>query len=306
MHALLLLLLSAAAAGETSPAIPRRLAEYDFDAARTFEQRIAPMPPSLLETWRVLDKAPGYASYTLNPAEKSEFLAALGALPPRLKQVLKDRLIAFYFISDLQGNGITDWVLDDSKRTHVYMVLNPAGFKKSLSQLLTGREGSVFQGEGALSVDAGEGGSGILYTVAHESAHVFDYVVGLTRFTDPHYAQAVGKTPGGWDLWTDYYQPGPATAFPARARLRFYGVKPPELAAAEAPAVCAQLKASPFASLYGATNWADDAAELFLFDHLTRTLGRPYRYTCGGKVYDLVTPARKARAARVLKPLYGK
>ncbi len=305
MNALLLLLLSAAAAQES--AISRRLADYDFDASRTLEQRIVPIPAKVLDAWRVADKEPAYAPYEPTVVEKAEFLTAIGALPPRLKQVLRERVIGFYFVSGLRGNGITDWVLDDKKDTYVYMILNPAGFKKSLAEALTGREGSVFKTPGALSVDAGAGGTGMLYTVTHESAHVFDYVVGLTRYTDEGHAKATGRyLKNAAGDWLDYTKAAPASDFPTRSRLRFYGFGGSELAAAEAPAVCAQLKASPFASLYGSMNWADDAAELFLFDHLTRTLGRPYRYTCGGKVFDLVTPARKARAARVLKPLYGK
>lgn len=306
MNAFYLLLAALSFAAEPAPA-RKRLSSYDFDASRTFAQRVQVMPPDLLESWKALDEAPDYAPYALTPAERDEFLAALGALPPRLKLVLKERLIAFYFIANLKGNGLTEWVLDDDKRVYAYMVLNPAGFKKSLSELLTGREASPFKGSAALSVDAGPGGSGILYTVAHESAHAFDYTTGLTRYTDPGFAGAVGrKLEGGWDVWTGYQTPGPGADFPARARLRFYGFNPPELAASEAPAVCARLKTSPFASLYGATNWADDAAELFLFDHLTRALGRPYRYTCGGKVVDLNTKERRARAARVLRPIFGK
>ena len=309
MNALLpLLLLSTAwAAGEPAAADWHKLSSFDFDASRSFEQRIVPMPAALLESWRSMDKTPGYEPYALSSDEKREFLTALGALPPRLKQVLKNRLIAFYFVSDLKGNGITDWVLDDAQSTYVYMVLNPAGFKKSLSQLLSERESSPFKGGSAVSVDVGPGGSGILYTVAHESAHAFDYVSGLTRFTDLEHGKAVGMSvAGGWDVWTGYAAPQPASDYPARARLRFYGFGEPQLAASEAAGVCAQLKDSPYASLYGSLNWADDAAELFLFDHLTRVLGRPYRYVCGGKTVDLDGRGRRARAARVLKPLYAR
>lgn len=305
MNALLLALATFCTAGPDTNW--SELSSFDFDPGRSFEQRVVPMPEPLLQEWQILDKASGYAPYALSADEKREFLTALGALPPRLKQTLKERVIAFYFVSGFKGNGATNWALDDGKNTYVYMVLNPAGFKKSLSQVLSERESSPFKGGAAVSVDAGQGGSGILYTVAHEAAHAFDYVAGLTRYTELEHGKAAGKNvAGGWDVWTGYATPQPASDYPARARLRFYGHSEPQLAAAEAAGVCAQLKDSPYASLYGSTNWADDAAELFLFDHLTRVLGRPYRYACGGKAFDLDTKGRRGRAARVLKPLFSR
>lgn len=299
-----LLLLAASCATAADLADHKRLSTYDFDASRPLVERVAPMPERVLALWRETDASPGYANYALTPSERAEFAAAVDALPPRLKEVLRERLIAFYFISGLMGNGLTEWVLDERQRTHFYIGINPSAFGKTLSQLLSDRERSVFRGMAAVAVDAGPGGSGIIYTVAHEAAHAFDYAAGLTRFTEPVHARVLGRSlEGGWDVWRAYDAPLLPFDFPARRRLRFYGFAPPELEAWEAPEVCRQLAASPFSSLYGTRNWADDAAELFLFDHLTRTLGRPYRYHCAGETVEMDTPARRARARAVLQDL---
>jgi hypothetical protein len=300
----LILLGARASAAETRDA--RALASYAPDFSRPLAARAAPIPGWLLALWSRADEAPAYADHALTPKEKREFAAALDGLPPRMREVLSERLIAFYFVSNLKGNGITDWVLDASSRTYVYMILNPAAFDKTVSQVLTERERSAFRGVPDLAVDAGPGGSGILYTVAHECAHAFDYTRGLTPFTEGGLAARLGvKAPASWDVWRAYGRPLPKNDYPARAKLHFYGFGAPELDAAEAGPVCAQLAGSPFTSLYGSRSWAEDAAELFVARHLTRDLGRPYRVLCGGKVYEPMSEARVARRAeRILAPLY--
>jgi hypothetical protein len=285
----------------------KALASYSTDFSRPLADRVAPIPDWLLDLWRKADETRAYADHALTAAEKREFAAALDGLPAPMRAALSERMIAFYFVANLKGNGITSWVLDASSRTYTYMILNPAAFDKTLSQLLTERERSVYRGAADVSVDAGSGGSGILYTVSHEGAHAFDYARGLTPFTDPRSAAALRtKAPVSWDAWGAYDRPLPADDYPARSRLHFYGFGEPALAAAEGPEVCAQLAASPFASLYGSRSWAEDAAELFVGRHLTRDLGRPYRLLCGGKVFEPMSRPRVAeRAERILAPLYS-
>lgn len=191
------------------------------------------------------------------------------------------------------------------------MVFNPAAFQQTLSQTLTRREHSVFRGKAAVSIDAGKGGSGMLYSVAHESAHAFDYVAGLTPYTDGGVAEALSRPTGvSWDVWDSYRQPRPENDFPLRSSLHFYGFNPPSLKASQAAQVYAQLSSSPFASLYGSVNWADDAADLFVFQHLTVALGRPYRIQLRGPggirtvAEPMSNPRVRDRAAKILAPIY--
>jgi hypothetical protein len=306
---LALLMLVRPAAAAAAPDV-RALASYRNDTVITvpLADRVAPIPDWLLQLWRDGDKVPAYANHALTAKEKREFAAALDGLPRRMREALSERLIAFYFVSNLKGNGLTDWVLDASSRTYVYILLNPSAFDKTLSQLLSERERSAFRGSADVSVEAGKGGSGILYSVAHECAHAYDFARGLTPFTDPEEAERLGeKAPASWDVWREYFRPLPENDYPARAKLHFYGFGGgAALDAAEAPAVCAQFVASPFTSLYGSRSWAEDAAELFVARHLTKDLGRPYRLLCGGKLYEpMSNPRIAARADRILAPLYA-
>jgi hypothetical protein len=290
---------------------PKSLSSYSFDASRPIVERVADMPDWLLQFLRKMDEAPHYKSYRPSAQEKIAWSEAVNGLPPRMKKILKNRLIAVYFISGLKGNGLTDWVLDSSSHVYTYIALNPAGLRQTLSETLTEREVSVFQGIASVSVDAGKGGSGILYSVAHESAHVFDYVVGLTPYTHHTVARALSRPINvSWDAWSSYERPWWENDFPTRSRLRFYNFRPPELKPDKAPQVYRQFSRSPFASLYGSVNWADDIADLFVFHHITSTLGRPYRIRVGGPngfetvLEPMSNPVVRQRAEKLLAPIY--
>lgn len=287
----------------------KKLSSYAFDDARPLADRVEEMPPWLLKAWREMDEAPQYRPYLPTAKEKREFDRNLALLPKPIQDAMKDRLIAFYFIENLKGNGLTDWVLDASSRCYVYVVINPVVFRQTLSQTIAERDRSVFRGTVDLQVDAGRGDGGIVYALAHEGLHAYDYIVGITPFTEPDVAWHRPKPALPWESWSAYDSPLAEGDFPARARLRFYGFKPPELEAAEAAQVYRALARSPFVSLYGARNWADDAAELFVFHHITRTLGRAYRIRLrddDGSTFahePAKSPALRERAARILKSL---
>jgi hypothetical protein len=302
----LIVVLAAASASAAGPD-PKALSSFAFDASLPLDRRIEAIPDWLLSFWRQADEAPDYQAYQPTEDEKKEFSRIIHGLPLRMQLALRERAVGIYFVSNLKGNGLTDWVLDSKQQTYFYTILNPSGFQKSLSQTLAQRERSPFVGSPAFSIDVGEGGSGMIYSLSHELAHAFDYVEGLTPYTEPHHAKRLGRPlKVSWGPWAEYDLPRPESDFPARSQLAFYGFKPPKLDAAAAPDVCAQWAKSPFVSLYGSLNWADDAAELFVFYHLTRNLGRPYRVRCGDATFEpLSDPRRRDRISEVLQPLYG-
>lgn len=301
----MILALLLAAAVQAAPQKPDRmhaLSSYAFDARVPAAERVKRVPDWVLAHWSKADGAPEYAAYEPTPAQKRRLAEAIGALPEEVRRVLEERLIEITFISRLKGNGITNWALDEKGRTFVHVILAAESLEKPLSLALSERESSPFKGGAAVAVDAGPGGEAV-YAVAHELFHAYDYVRGVTPYTESHHAAAVGKSgKGGWDVWKGYTEAKPEAHYPARALLRFYGFKPPLLPDSEAASVCGQLAGSPFPSLYGSMNWADDAAELFVYRHLVERLGRPYRYVCGGKTFDRAADAALRARARSLVP----
>lgn len=304
-YALLLLLSWPLAARAAAPPDPKALKSYDFDASIPLP-RLRPMPPWLLQMWKDIDEMP-YEAYTPTGPEAEQLAKAFAGLPAPMRKTLSERLVAVYLVKGLKGNGITNWMMDSSRRPYVYMILNPAGFRQTLSELMTERDLSLFRGKADLKVEAGDE-KGILYSVAHESAHAFDYVKGATPYTEPGSYEAMhpgSKAAGRWDVWADYSTPRPEADYPLRTKLHFYGFGAPELEAAQADALCSQWAGTPFASFYGSRSWAEDLAELFVLRHLTQDLHLPLRRICGGKAHEpWDNPKVRARAQRLLKPLY--
>lgn len=292
-----------AACSAPPPPDSHALSSHAFDAASPLP-RLKPIPSWLLAGWAGEDGMP-YEAYAASAEETEILAAAFAGLPAPVRKVLDERLIAVYLVKGLKGNGATTWVVDPSSRTFVYMILNPAGFRQTVSEVMTERDRTLFRGPADLTVEAGAR-KGILYTVAHESAHAYDYVHSVTPFTDQNFTPA-GKVgwARGWDVWADYAQPRPAADYPLRTKLRFYGFGAPELDPEQAPALCSQWAKSPFASMYGSRSWAEDFAELFVLRHLTQDLGQPLRRICGGKTYaPWDHPKVRERAQRLVAPLY--
>jgi len=283
----------------------RALASYGFDSAAPLP-RARTIPDWLLTAWSASDGTK-YKAHTPTAKEKKILADAMAGLPETMRKVLSERLIAVYFIDGLKGNGITDWVLDPARGTYVYMILNPAGFRQTLSALLTERDRTVFRGKADVTVTAGDG-PGILYSVAHESAHAADYVMGVTAFTDEGHYKATHPVPRpvrDWDVWREYSSPKTAADYPLRSKLHFYGFGAPEIDAAQAGELCVQWAGSPFASFYGSRSWAEDLAELFVLRHLTQDRGLTVRRTCSGKAYEpWANEVVRERALRLTQPLY--
>ncbi|MFA6434901.1 MAG: hypothetical protein WCW52_09420 [Elusimicrobiales bacterium] len=84
----------------------------------------------------------------------------------------------------------------------------------------------------------------------------------------------------GLAVWDDYSKPAAAGDFPLRDKLTFYGLSDgPLLNPEQAPELYVEFSRSPFVSLYGSRNWAEDFAELVTFWMITRQLRQPYMIT---------------------------
>lgn len=261
----------------------KKLSTYAFDPAKPLAERIGPCPEALVEVYREFDAKPEYQPYAPTPEEKALVAGYLDGLPEGMKTAFRERLIGVYFIKDLLGNGLSDFVFDErdpKAGTYSVIFLNPAGFGRTLSETLTLRERSAFKGEAAVSIDCGAEHRGILYSVLHEGTHAYDYIRGITPYVEVTVPLILGdedRVRASWDVWDAYAQPGKAARSEWWGKLKFYGGGGgPLIEAKDVPAVYADLLRSPFASLYSTLAWAEDAAELVLFYHITQKLGQPY------------------------------
>lgn len=267
-----------------------RMEMYGNSVSLPFEQRIAAMPPALLEEYRKMDGRPDYRAHVPADAEKALVMQYLRLMPPVFERTFRERCVGLYFVEGFAGNGLTSWVQGTDGKAYFHMTLNPAVFGQTLSQTLTARERSCFAAAPgySVSVDAGSRYRGLAYALFHESAHALDYMAGISQNVDPEMPlrlRAVQRPDGGLftGVWDSYSVPKPAFDFPARSSVTFYGLRGgPRLKASDAPAVYQALAASPFVSLYGSESWAEDMAELTAYGLITGRLGQPYRITVTG------------------------
>jgi hypothetical protein len=202
-----------------------------------------------------------------------------------MRKAFQEKLLGIFFVENFTGNGMSNWVLDERRKVHAWIVINPASFEKSLSETLTGREASVFQGDAGVKVDCGTRYPGVLYTLLHEGLHAYDYVQGVTPYVERMVVQATRGDKGegvSWDVWQGIQQPKPEADFAYRDKLHFYGLGG------------------------GAVIPAADAAELFVFHHITRVLKQPYAVRIKGKAAaePMAAGGARERAERLYAGLY--
>ena len=253
---------------------------YKLDPSSSLESRMGPPPDFLLEWLRKYDGVPGYKSYAPSPEQKKLTAGFLEKLPSKMRAAFKERLLGIYFVENFTGNGMSDLALGSGGKKYAWMVVNPAGFSKSLSQTLTAREDSVFRSSGTVSVTCGKPLPGVYYSIAHEGTHVYDYVEGITPFVEPDWYELLNGSPPPryrpWAVWRGYDLPAGKFDFKLRHNLRFFGLEGgPRLEASDAKKLYKQLNGSPFTSLYGSQNWAEDTAELLVYAVLKRETGEP-------------------------------
>jgi hypothetical protein len=282
---------------------------YDFDPKIPLENRIGPCPGFLVESMKSMDQKTDYQAYTPTPREKDLIRGYLATLPAPMLQAYRERLLGIYFVKNFTGNGMSGWVPDGAGRIYSWLALNPAAFDKTISETLTGRETSVFAGDAPVTVDCGSKYKGVLYTVLHEGLHAYDYIRGVTPYVEDMvvYSTRNGKGLGvSWDVWQSIKKPRSDADFPHRDRLHFYGLGGgAAIPAAEAAKVYKDLMDSPFPSLYASRSWAEDAAELFTFYHLTRALSQPYAIRVAGSQPTTLEPMKAGKALGRARRIYG-
>lgn len=293
-----------------------RLETYNFKASSSLAERIKLMPKDVLAVYRQMDGRPDYLAYKPSSADKALVLEYLAFLPSIYQKVFKAHCVGIYFVENFMGNGMASWVVDSKGGIYFYITLNPISLKNSLSKTLTERERSCFIGAPGLnvSVNAGTKYKGLAYALFHEATHAVDYIKGVTPFVEATLPERYWPKKYATDniffkSWKDYFTPLKGMGFKNRDNIKFYGLGGgPKLKMEEAPALYKGLASSPFISLYGSKNWAEDLAELATFQMITTKLGQPYTITLSGFqkediVYKPMSSNRRKRAAEIMKIL---
>lgn len=262
----------------------RRLANYDFDAKAPLAARARPIPGFVLDYIRRLDDCPEYRDHALTAEERRLLAAYLALLPPSYQSVLRERLVAIYFVEGAKGGGLTEYVFDAQGDIYAIVILNPKVLHRGVSEWLTYKENSCFRSTdsgGRIAVDCGGKYRALIYVLLHEASHIVDYITKVTPFVEKDLLTLSGFKPGPREFvsgaWLDYDLPRPFYDDSRRRDVTFYGIDGPRLDDTDAPHLYSWLGRTPFVSLCASGNWADDFAEYVAFQHLTTALRQPYR-----------------------------
>jgi hypothetical protein len=283
----------------------KNLRSYAFDSASTILSRVQPAPDFVVSFWNKTDGVANYSVYVPTQADLRMIDDYIENLPRRHKEVLQKRLTAIYFINNLRGSGVTDYVLDEKKDIYAVMVFNPETLKTDLSRWLTYRENTCFLRDAPdvkVEVNCGTKFTGFLYALTHEATHVVDYVEAYTPYVEKS-VKIINETKATEtaftkNTWIDLATPSRQYDFQKRKDIVFYGNARPKIKISDAFWLYEQLITTPFVSLYGSMSWAEDLADFVTFYHLTQVLKQPYeiRYR---KNPDQVRTFRPMESAKV-------
>lgn len=238
-------------------------------------------------------------SHTLSQAERAKVLADLSMLPDFERRALQNKVRSISFVDGMGAvNGLT--IVDDPKAPRsADITLNSILLTETVSQFLTRKERTCYgPSETHLDVSV-EAGSldAVLVALLHESMHAVDFI--------PNVGDAPPALAAGY--WQNLKSRRPPYDSNLLGTNCFFRWSPLNINSAQE--IYQALAQSPFASLYGATNWSDDSAELVAMYHLTHVLHQPYRIVLRSEEQTIVSlspmdsPLVKARFPAV-KALY--
>jgi hypothetical protein len=270
--------------------------------------RVGKTPESILK----LFDEPGAtrpAAHALTAEERRQLNEALNALPPLHRKVLGERLRTLSFLDGMPNTALTSPVDPKAEYRQYDITIRGSIFHQTASEWLTEKERTCFASMGSgrdVSIEVGDT-SAILYVLLHEGVHVVDGIGHITPYETPG-GKPPDPTPFTRGVWTDRTTPAPPYRDPLLESVAFRrGGK--ALSLEVAPRLYDDLSRTPYASLYGSSNWGDDLAEYVALYHLTHELGQPYRIVVreGGRersVYEPMKSRRVLERVGVMKAFY--
>jgi hypothetical protein len=255
------------------------LRRHGGDPGAPLASRVGPTPKAVLRMFDELGGDPP-TPHDLTEAERRELTAAFEALPPLHRRVLRERLRTVSFLDGMPNTALTSTVDPDGPYPLFDITIRAGILDEDVSEWLTWKERTCFEAGGStrsVTVEAG-GLDALLYVLLHEATHVVDSSLGFTPSTAPDAAPAAEVPADAFisGVWTDRTTPSPCYRDPLLEGIR-YRAGGSLLPIDRAEDLYGALRRTPFASLYGSSNWHDDLAEAVAHYHLTEALGQPYR-----------------------------
>ena len=247
-----------------------------FDDAQNLSvsvvDRIKDAPPHVISWLNDMDSTDTYASYSLTDEEHRLFSGYYALLPEIYQRTMEEKVIAIYFIENFLGGGMTCGAFDHDGYLYMILFFNPEILRCSITDWINFRENSCFNDDAhTITVNAECTGEycALLHTLFHEASHVYDYHYHITPFTELYFKHDDSPLKTGFTdmIWADYDLPVMEYNFPHRNELHSYGLGPAQ-SKKRAFDIYESLSKTPFPTVYGSQNWAEDFAESFTWFYL--------------------------------------
>lgn len=259
---------------------------YSFNPYSDIISRIKSIPEKHLMKLMKMDGRKDYSPYRPSRQELQMFREYFSKLPALNRKTMIDTTVAIYFVKNFSGGGMSDFIAGQNNQVFTVLYVNPDVFSKTFSDWITYREGSVFRagdGKMKLGINCGKKYNALMYLLVHESTHIVDYVHNINPYVEYSSADVFGikenskSFTGG--VWDDYDTPVSQYSVDDSDKLSFYGLSGVTMPDSKISYLYEKLKNTPFVSLYGCRNWAEDLADSLTFYHLTQILKQPYTIT---------------------------
>jgi hypothetical protein len=251
---------------------------YGLDPASSLDSRVREIPAAVIKMFKEVGAAP--VAHDLTEGERRKLSAAFMALPALHRRVLSERLRSVSFADGMPNTALTSTVNPGEPFRLFDITIRAAILRQNASEWLTEKERSCFDAAGSslsVSIEAGKRDA-IAFVLLHEATHIVDFSLEITpgpRSDEPP-AGAAPSSAFTDGVWSERTIPAPPYRDPLRERVKYY-TDGKTLAIDQAETVYTSLHRTPFASLYGSSNWHDDLAEYVAVYHWTEVLKQPYR-----------------------------
>lgn len=235
-------------------------------------------PAAVIQYLCKMDNVTNYKNHELTQGERDLFLEYYSFLPEMFQMQISEKVVAIYIIDGFPFGGMADYAFDEKGEMYSVLYINAKVFTVSLSEWLTERDNSPFDKNTnkSIVVDCGAGYKGLLHTLVHEACHIYDYYNHATPYAEPHLKGSGTSRTQFVAVWDDYFTPVKAYRNRDVQRVNYWGFGKKTTIDTEKKLID-YLNKSPFSSVYGAKNWADDYAETYTYYFLKEKFNIEYK-----------------------------
>ncbi len=293
----------------------RTLAFWESQLQLPIALRYGRIPDRLLEYLRIDNKLNGFPSAVAafdNAKVRTILGNAVASLPPKVRVLVKNKLVGVYVVKNLGTSGYTESILNlQGEPVAGVIVLDASLFDQPGNTWASWRDSTAFIPNSRFGIKTTIAASGendieaaVQFLLIHELGHV--YSIGTNVHPDWYRDLAEIELSDypfsslSWEIeeYSKQYRSLFDDRFWQREKLGFY--QKARLPAKQIAQTLEQLGSTNFVSIYAATRPEEDFAETFAIYVHTELMGKPYKVEAltDGMPTTVVTPCFRTTCAR--------